>query len=97
MNNFEFEGIVKTTLPTENHGNFNKRVVVLTAEETKGEKTFTHTLAFEAWNDKTALIDALEENQKVKVSFNIKTNEWTNDSGVKSYFTSLVIWKMDNL
>jgi hypothetical protein len=97
MNNFEFEGIVQTILPTENHGNFNKKIVVITAEEKKGEKVFSHTLAFEAWNDKMALIEALEVNQKVKVSFNVKCNVWTNDSGVKSYFTSLVIWKLDKL
>lgn len=97
MNNFEFQGSIKETLPTENLGTFNKKVVIVTAEETKGDKTFTHTLAFEAWNDKTALLDSLEANQKVKISFNIKSNEWTNDSGVKTYFTSLVIWKIDKL
>ena len=97
MNNFEFQGNVKETFQTEKVGEFNKRIVTVTAEETKGEKTFTHTLAFEAWNDKTTLLDNLEANQKVNIFFNIKSNEWTNSSGIKTYFTSLTIWKIEKL
>lgn len=97
MNNFEFQGKVKEILPSEKVGDYNKRVVIVTAEEKKGEKNFTHTLAFEAWKDKASVLDNLQTDENVKVSFNIKSNEWTNSNGVKACFTSLNIWKLEKI
>lgn len=94
MNNYNFEGTIEKVLPVEEFTNFKKQAVVVTAEEKKDDKSFTHKHYFEFLGDKTSLLEGLTVGQAVNVSFNIKTSEYEKEGNTK-YFPSLTAWKIE--
>lgn len=54
-------------------------------------------LKFETINDRCALLDTLTAGNVVDVHFNLKGREWTNKEGVKQYFNTLALWKVNVL
>lgn len=63
---------------------FSKREFVI---ETDGQ--YPQQIKFELTNDKTVLIDHLEENTAITVFFNIDGREWNG-----KYFVNLKAWKI---
>lgn len=54
-------------------------------------------IKFEAINDKCDLLDNIKTGDEVEVHFNLKGRPWTNKEGVKQYFNSLQLWKVNVL
>lgn len=85
---YELEGTIKLIdeLKTFNSG-FTKREFVVTAEE---DSKYPQDIKFECIKDKTALLDGLNKGQRVKVTFDIRGNEYNG-----RYYVNLSAWKVD--
>ena len=75
---------------------FKKREFVIEKEEQKGEMTFTDTIKFQLVQDKCDLLDDVNLNDELKISFNIKGNRWEKNGNV-SYFVNLDAWRVEKL
>ena len=84
---YELEGKIKLIdeVKTFNSG-FTKREFVVTTEDDR----FPQHIKFECVKDRCSLLDSVKEGQKVKVSFDIRGNEY-NDR----YFVNLNAWKIE--
>lgn len=69
---------------------FKKRSLILTTEE-----QYPQHLNIEFVQDKTALLDAYNEGDKVKISINLRGREWTSPQGEVKYFNSINGWRID--
>ncbi len=87
MATYELEGKIKLIdeLKTFSSG-FTKREFVVTTEDDR----FPQHIKFECVKDRCSLLDSLKEGQKIKVSFDIRGNEY-NDR----YFVNLNAWKIE--
>src|SRR5690606_6185569 len=70
---------------------FKKREVVVTTEE-----QYPQTVAIEFTQDKTDLLDNVNEGDRVSISINIRGREWTSPKGEVKYVVSLQGWKIQN-
>lgn len=70
---------------------FKKREVVVTTEE-----QYPQTVAIEFTQDKTDLLDNVNEGDRVSISINIRGREWTSPKGEVKYFVSLQGWKIQS-
>ena len=75
---------------------FKKREFVIERTESNGEMEFTDHIKFQLTQDKCNLIDSVNPNEEIKVSFNIRGNKWEKD-GKTSYFTNLDAWRIEKL
>ncbi len=84
---YEMEGTVKLIedLQTFSSG-FTKREFVVTTDE-----KFPQDVKFECTKDKVELVDKLRSGDKVKVSFNIRGNEYKG-----RYYVNLQAWRIEN-
>ncbi len=73
---------------------FKKRELVIEYAE---NPTYPEFIKFEALQDRAALLDQVKVNDMVEVFFNLKGRPWTDKTGKKSYFNTLVIWKVNVL
>ena len=94
---FEISGriveIYQTQQVTEK---FKKREFILEVKETNNTGfEFIEYIKFQTVQDKTTLLDGLNINDEVKVSFNLRGRKWEKD-GQSSYFTNLDAWKIEN-
>jgi len=94
---FEISGriaeIYQTQQVTEK---FKKREFVLEVKETNNSGfEFIEYIKFQAVQDKTSMLDGLNVNDQVKVSFNLRGRKWEKD-GQTTYFTNLDAWKIEN-
>lgn len=64
---------------------FTKREFVITTEE-----QYPQDLKFELIKDKTSLIDKFKENDTLKVSFNLRGNEYNG-----KYYVNLQAWRLE--
>eukprot|EP00633_Aureoumbra_lagunensis_P001875 CAMPEP_0197296488 /NCGR_PEP_ID=MMETSP0890-20130614/38487_1 /TAXON_ID=44058 ORGANISM="Aureoumbra lagunensis, Strain CCMP1510" /NCGR_SAMPLE_ID=MMETSP0890 /ASSEMBLY_ACC=CAM_ASM_000533 /LENGTH=180 /DNA_ID=CAMNT_0042773055 /DNA_START=69 /DNA_END=611 /DNA_ORIENTATION=+ len=89
-NSFEIEGslIEINDIESFNSGNSKREFVIRTAE------TYAQDIKFDLWNDRTNLVDDLDIDTRVIVSFNIKgkKNEQYN-----RYFNNLNAWRVQKL
>lgn len=86
-NNFELEGSVKLIGDVQTFASgFSKREFVVEVEDGR----FTQAIKFECLKDKTSLTDGLSEGDRVKVTFDIRGNEYKD-----RYFVNLVAWKIE--
>lgn len=73
---------------------FKKRdFIVETIENTSGRE-FTEHIKFQLTQDRCNLIDQIELNENIKVSFNIRGRKWEKEGNV-SYFTNLEAWRIE--
>ena len=76
---------------------FQKREFVL---EIKSASTtgyeFVDFIKFQSTQDKCALLDQVNVDDTVKVSFNLRGRKWEKDGQV-SYFTNLEAWRIEKL
>src|SRR5476651_2121390 len=54
-------------------------------------------LKFEAIQDRCNLLDNVKPGDDVEVFFNLRGRPWTDKTGKKTYFNSLVLWKINSL
>ena len=94
---FEISGRIVEIFPTQQvTDKFKKREFILEVKETNNTGfEFIEYIKFQAVQDKTGLLDGLNINDEVKVSFNLRGRKWEKD-GQTSYFTNLDAWKIEN-
>ncbi len=89
----ELQGTVKkiTDIQTFASG-FQKREMILMTEE-----QYPQPISIEFLQDKTDLLNQVNEGDKVKVSINIRGREWTSPQNEVKYFNSIVGWRIENM
>lgn len=86
MASYEVSGKLKVVMEEQSFSSgFTKREFVVTTEE-----QYPQDIKFELIKDKTTLIDKFKENDTVKVSFNLRGNEYNG-----KYFVNLVAWRIE--
>ena len=73
---------------------FKKREFVIEKTESNGGMEFTDSIKFQLTQDRCSLIDSVQVNDEIKVSFNIRGNKWEKDGKV-NYFTNLDAWRIE--
>ena len=83
---YEAAGTIKVVMDTQTFDSgFSKREFVVTTKE-----QYPQDLKFELVKDKISLIDKFKTGDDVKVSFNLRGNEYNG-----RYFVNLGAWKID--
>ena len=91
---FKLSGTVKKVFPTvQVSEKFSKREFVVT--ESTG--MYPQDILFQLTQDKCTLLDGVNVNDSIEVSFNLRGREWTNPQGEVKYFNSLDAWRIDRL
>ncbi|MCG3164555.1 MAG: hypothetical protein POELPBGB_00309 [Bacteroidia bacterium] len=75
---------------------FRKREFVVETRENRNDRDFIESIKFQLIQDKCALLDNLNLNEDVKVTFNIRGRRYDKDGKV-SYFTNLEAWRIESL
>ncbi|MCG8410362.1 MAG: DUF3127 domain-containing protein [Bacteroidales bacterium] len=75
---------------------FKKREFVIEKTESNGGMEFTDHIKFQLTQDRCNLVESVEVNDDIKVSFNIRGNKWEKDGKV-SYFTNLDAWRVEKV
>lgn len=89
---FSITGIVKVKKDTEQvTDTFKKREFVVT----DNSSSYPQDILFQLTQDRTGLIDDINVNDIINVSFNIRGREWTSPQGEVRYFNSLDAWRID--
>ncbi len=84
----ELTGKVKVLFETQTFpSGFSKREFVVTTEE-----QYPQDVKFEVIKDKTSMLDKYKEGDQVKVSFNVRGNEYQG-----KYFVNLQAWRIENI
>jgi hypothetical protein len=94
---FEISGRIFEIYPVQQvTDKFKKREFILEVKETGNSGfEFIEYIKFQAVQDKCSLLDGLNVNDQVRVSFNLRGRKWEKD-GQTSYFTNLDAWKIEN-
>jgi len=69
---------------------FKKREIVIT--DSSGQ--YPQDILFQLAQDKTDLVNDMQPNEAVQVSFFIRGREWTSPQGEVKYFNSLDVWSI---
>jgi type 1 fimbria pilin len=86
MASYEVSGKLKVKMGEQSFSSgFTKREFVLTTEE-----QYPQDIKFELIKDKTSAIDKFKENDTIKVSFNLRGNEYNG-----KYFVNLQAWRVE--
>ena len=75
---------------------FKKREFVILKEENANGSIFTDHIKFQLIQDKCDVVEDVNLNDEIKVTFNIKGNKWEKN-GQTSYFTNLDAWKVEKV
>lgn len=94
MNNFSIKATVVQIFEVQTIKDFKKQSIIVSNNETKGDKDFSHKYHLEFLGDKIDLLKDVTAGQELTFHFNIKTNDWEKD-GKTTYFTSLAVWKIE--
>lgn len=70
---------------------FKKREFVIT--DSSGN--YPQDILFQLTQDRTNLLDDINVNDMVNVSFNLRGREWINPQGEAIYFNSLDVWRIE--
>jgi len=91
---FKLAGTVKVINPTvQVSEKFSKREFVIT----DSSSMYPQDIMFQLTQDKCALIDGVQTNDQVEVSFNLRGREWTSPQGEVKYFNTLEAWRIDKM
>ena len=86
MASFEVTGKLKVKMEEQSFSSgFTKREFVLTTEE-----QYPQDIKFELIKDKTSVIDKFKPNDTIKVSFNLRGNEYNG-----KYYVNLQAWRVE--
>jgi Domain of unknown function (DUF3127) len=73
---------------------FKKREFVVLKEENNAGSIFTDYIKFQLTQDRCNLIDDVQVQDDVKVSFNVRGTKWEKN-GNTSYFNNLDAWRIE--
>jgi hypothetical protein len=91
---FKINGIVKLVKNEEVISDkFKKREFVLT----DASSMYPQDILFQLTQDKTNLVDGLQPNDQIEVSFNLRGREWTSPQGEIKYFNTLEAWRIEKM
>lgn len=91
---FKINGIVKVVKNEEVISDkFKKREFVLT----DASSMYPQDISFQLTQDKTNLVDGIQPNDQIEVSFNIRGREWTSPQGEVKYFNTLEAWRIEKM
>ncbi len=91
---YKLAGTVKVVNPTvQVSEKFSKREFVVS--DTSG--MYPQDILFQLTQDKCTLLDGVNVNDQIEVSFNLRGREWTNPQGEVKYFNSLDAWRIDKV
>ncbi len=95
---FEINGRLTEKFETQKVSDrFQKREFVLEVKSTGATGyEFVDFIKFQATQDKCSLLDQVNMDDTVKVSFNLRGRKWEKDGQV-SYFTNLEAWRIEKL
>lgn len=95
---FEINGRLAEKFETQKVSDrFMKREFVLEIKSTGATGyEFVDFIKFQSTQDKCALLDQVNVDDTVKVSFNLRGRKWEKDGQV-SYFTNLEAWRIEKL
>jgi hypothetical protein len=95
---FEINGRLAEKYETQKVSDrFQKREFVLEVKSTGATGyEFVDYIKFQATQDKCSLLDQVNADDTVKVSFNLRGRKWEKDGQV-SYFTNLEAWRIEKL
>lgn len=95
---FEINGRLAEKFETQKVSDrFMKREFVLELKSASATGyEFVDFIKFQATQDKCALLDQVNVDDTVKVSFNLRGRKWEKDGQV-SYFTNLEAWRIDKV
>ena len=84
---YDMEGTIKLINETQTfNSGFTKREFVITTDDDR----YPQSVKFESVKDKIAQLDGLAPGQRVKVTFDIRGNEYNG-----KYYVSLTAWKVE--
>jgi len=75
---------------------FKKREFVIESNASNGGMEFKDFIKFQLTQDRCNLVDNMNVNDEIKVSFNIRGNKWEKDGKI-NYFTNLDAWRIDKV
>ena len=75
---------------------FRKREFIVEKTENQGGMEFTDHIKFQLTQDRCALMDSINIQDEIRVSFNIRGRRWVKDGNV-SYFTNLEAWRIEKI
>jgi hypothetical protein len=94
---FELAGkLIEKFDTTQVSDTFRKREFVIEKTENQGGMEFTDHIKFQLTQDRCTLLDNLNLQDEIRVSFNIRGRRWVKDSNV-SYFTNLEAWRIEKI
>jgi len=95
---FEINGRLAEKFETQKVSDrFQKREFVLEIKSTGATGyEFVDFIKFQSTQDKCSLLDQVNIDDTVKVSFNLRGRKWEKDGQV-SYFTNLEAWRIETL
>lgn len=89
---FSITGIVKVKKETQQvTDSFKKREFVVT----DASGNYPQDILFQLTQDRTDLLNDVNEQEMVTVTFNIRGREWTSPQGEVKYFNSLDAWRVE--
>ena len=88
----EIQGRIKTIFATETVGQngFQKRDLVITTEE-----QYPNDILIQFTQQRCDLLNNLKVGQNVRIHFNLRGREWTNQQGEVKYFNTIEGWKIE--
>ncbi len=89
---FKLAGQVKVINATQQVSEkFSKREFVLT----DSSSMYPQDISFQLTQDKCSLLDGVNVNDQIEVSFSIQGREWTSPAGEVKYFNSLNAFRIE--
>lgn len=88
----EIQGRIKVIFASETVGQngFQKRDLVITTEE-----QYPNDILIQFTQQRCDLLNNLKVGQNVRVHFNLRGREWTNQQGEVKYFNTIEGWKIE--
>lgn len=88
----EIQGRIKVIFAPESVGanGFQKRDLVITTEE-----QYPNDILIQFTQQRCDLLNNLKVGQNVRVHFNLRGREWTNQQGEVKYFNTIEGWKIE--
>lgn len=75
---------------------FKIREFVIEKTEDIGGRSVTNYIKFQSTQDRTNIIDRVNQGDEIKVHFNIRGSKWEKD-GKTSYFNNLDAWRIEQV
>ena len=94
---FEITGKLIAKYDTvQRSGTFKTREFVVEKSDDINGRTIVNYVKFQCVQDKTTIIDRVNEGDEIKVYFNIKGSKWEKE-GRTNYITNLDAWRIEQI